>query len=315
MNRNVNLGLSPAVLLMMLLGLLLVMSVASGLVVKSIVTLSMLTGRDALISASVIQNIVAFFIPAFIVGMLSGDGAWNFNRVTYVPDWRPFVGAVLVYLISLPMMNQVIYWNSELQLPESMRGLEQTLRGWEDKNVEATTVLLSGSSVAVLISGLLSIGMLTGFCEEIFFRGSLQTILGKITGSATTAIIISAVIFSTMHFQFYGFVPRTLMGLFFGYLLVATRSLWTSAFAHCLNNSIIVLIYWLKNHDIDMMWVERFGVEKEIFPWPCIVSTAALILFFIFFRRYFFHPPQQPGTSTSEEEATLYTTKNSDQCL
>lgn len=315
MKGDIKFGLSPGLLLMILLGLLLVMSVASGIVAKAIVSVANINGRDALIAASIIQNIIAFFVPAFLAGMLSGEGSWKFNRVASLPDWRPFAGAALVYIVSLPMMNQIITWNAQLQLPESMKALEETLRGWEDKNVEATNVLLSGSSWGILVSGLLTIGVLTGFCEEIFFRGSLQNILGRITGNATSAIIIAAVIFSTMHFQFYGFVPRTLMGLFFGYLLVATRSLWPSVFAHGLNNSIIVVIYWLKNHDIDLTWVERLGATHDSFPWPFITSTVALIIFFILFRNFFFHVSQKQPAESPEKECEVTNTKNPDQCL
>ena len=51
-----------------------------------------------------------------------------------------------------------------------------------------------------------------------------------------------------MHFQFYGFVPRMLLGAYFGYLLIATKSLWVPILAHAWNNTLVVLsTYFIEN--------------------------------------------------------------------
>ena len=57
------------------------------------------------------------------------------------------------------------------------------------------------------------------------------------------AIWVTAFIFSAIHVQFYGFVPRMLMGAMFGYVLAWTGSLWVPIVMHFVNNGIAVVSY------------------------------------------------------------------------
>lgn len=98
----------------------------------------------------------------------------------------------------------------------------------------------------------------------------------------------SAVVFTTMHFQFFGFVPRLLMGAMFGYLFNWSRSLWLPIFAHALNNSVVVV----SNHFIggaDSDGVNGLGiVENGEIPWAALASLMATAIFLYRFRKYFF---------------------------
>jgi membrane protease YdiL (CAAX protease family) len=44
-----------------------------------------------------------------------------------------------------------------------------------------------------------------------------------------------------MHFQFFGFIPRLLLGALFGYYYYWSKNLWIPIIAHVLNNGIIVI--------------------------------------------------------------------------
>jgi hypothetical protein len=76
-----------------------------------------------------------------------------------------------------------------------------------------------------------------------------------------SAIWITAFIFSTMHFQFYGFIPRLLLGAFFGYLAFWSRSLWLPIFAHTLNNSMVVISTWLIKQNTNAIDVNKIGAN------------------------------------------------------
>ncbi|MDE6395798.1 MAG: CPBP family intramembrane metalloprotease, partial [Muribaculaceae bacterium] len=96
--------------------------------------------------------------------------------------------------------------------------------------------------VGSLVVSVLIVGILAGFSEELFFRGALQRLLSSANGiKPIAAIFISAFIFSFIHFQFYGFFPRLILGIYFGYLLYRTGSLWIPAIVHAFNNSLYII--------------------------------------------------------------------------
>lgn len=248
-----------------------------------------LSGRPLLLTQSCIQNIVAFAATAYIVGYFLNLGKCNeFLALNRSVKSTAIAGVVITFLFALPMLNQIIYWNANMHLPQSLSGIENVLRNWENSSAEYTAVLLSTTSVGGLIVNILVIGVLTGFCEEIFFRGALQRTLTTRGVSGHLAVWISAFIFSAVHFQFFGFVPRLLLGAFFGYLMLSTKSLWTSAFAHALNNSLVVITAWLINRGVTSSEFETLGITENGFPWFALMSMIAVTAFIYFFGRKMF---------------------------
>jgi membrane protease YdiL (CAAX protease family) len=252
--------------------------------------------RWALLTASAVQCVVAFCMPVWITGRLTTDSMPRFTGLTERVSWRPFAGVLIVYLLSLPAMNQLIAWNEAIHFPAWGAGIEATLRGWEEANGAVAEKMLSSLSVGSMIAGVAIIGLLTGFSEELFFRGGLQRILGDGMARKHVAVWVSAFIFSAIHFQFFGFFPRLIMGAFFGYLLVWTGSLWPAIFAHALNNSAVVVSVWKLGDAIGEF--EQFGVTPagEV-PMKAIISVAFVALFFCDrrCRRFFFNNITRSG--------------------
>ena len=170
-----------------------------------------------------------------------------------------------------------------------MAALEQTLRDSEDAMEQITNQLLTLNSVGDLVAGILVVGVMAGVSEEFFFRGALFGIMRR--GRANIHIVIwtVAIVFSAIHFQFFGFVPRMLLGAWFGYLLVWTRSLWVPVIAHALNNGIVVVFQWLdSNHYIDGNALDQLGVPAEgQFPVLALASAIATILLIVAAKRVF----------------------------
>lgn len=247
-----------------------------------------LQSREGLLCQSTVQCVCAFIIPALIYASRSGSGQVSLLRLVTPPSRRAVVGVITLFILGMPMLNQIIYWNENMHLPESMSSLEQTLRIWEDTGSSVTSVILDTTSIGGLITGVLVVGILTGFSEEIFFRGALQNAVGRCGVSVHSAIWIAAAIFSFVHFQFFGFVPRLLLGAMFGYLLFWTGSLWIPALAHAINNSIVVVSFWISSRGGTEIDPSSIGVSQSGFPLIFIASTAAVVIFLIFFRKFFF---------------------------
>ena len=182
-------------------------------------------------------------------------------------------------------MEWLINWNASISFPESLSSLEQLLRSWENSSAQVANTVLDVHNWFSILIGVLIIGVLTGFSEELFFRGGLQGLMVNSRVRPWLAIWIAALVFSFMHFQFFGFFPRLIMGAFFGYLLYWTGSLWNSMFAHILNNSVIVVVYGFVGEESLFSMPGEGSNLNLILP---ILSLATTIIFFLLFRNFFF---------------------------
>lgn len=188
-----------------------------------------------------LQNILTFAMPAILVAMLFANNRWEFlslnNRITF----SNFALGAALYAIASPAINYTIALNEAIVLPDCLADIENMLKASEEAAKAMTDKLLADRSVLGVSGTVLVIGLLTGFGEEIFFRGALMGIFSKILKNKHVIIWLAAFIFSLFHFQFYGLVPRMILGAIFGYTLYWSRCLWIPIILHAINNSVVVL--------------------------------------------------------------------------
>ena len=244
--------------------------------------------RDRLIWTSVFQNLIGFGGTAIVTALFLSVRPFSLLGLTTVGNWRALVGILLVFALGIPFLNQVIYWNEHMHLPSFLASLETTIRAWEENALSQTSVLLEGKSVGTLVVNVLVVGVLTGFCEELVFRGTFQRVIGSGGMSPHLAIWITAAIFSILHFQFFGFLPRLLLGAFFGYLFYWTGSIWIAGAAHALNNTITVVLTWLVANGFAPVSVDGFGVTAHGFPVMAAISLVLTLFVLIGMRSYLF---------------------------
>lgn len=236
---------------------------------------------------SIAQNLVIFILPVVMLAMLSkrtdlvpmSHTLW----MTKGPTLKSILLVVLVWIVSLPAMNYVVEWNQNIEFPSWLQGLENQLRDMESDATAAANKLLDVQSLGMMIFMVLVVGVLTGMGEEIFFRaGLLGTMLhGKV--NKHLAVWAVAIVFSAIHLQFFGFVPRILLGAWLGYLLVWTGEVWTPIIAHALNNGSIVLVTYLaKQNYISDNYLETTGTGNH---WMALGSAVATVLLLVVFMR------------------------------
>lgn len=249
-------------------------------------------GRQWLVFAS--QNILAFILPAM--------AAWKicFHRSPLVeieacswPKGRMLTLAFVVFLLAVPALNQIVYLNQEIHLPDSLSSLEDVMRDMEKAAEAKTKALLESPSAGVAIVNILIIGVLTGIGEEFFFRGALQRMLTFCQVNPHVAVWTAAVVFSAMHFQFFGFIPRMLLGAWFGYLYLWSRNIWVNSFAHALNNSFVIVSAWLIGRNMVAEDFDMLGVSCEGFPWMALASAAVTTIVIIAFLKFHRHASQK----------------------
>ena len=199
----------------------------------------------ALRIATIIQDIIIFILPAIVTAMLITRLPATFLSIDKFGQKKHYILTLITLIVSIPAMNYIIAWNESMQLPESMKGIEEWMRNSENNAAIMIKTMLGQPDIPNLIMSILIVGVLAGLSEELFFRGALQKILLSKPMNVHVAIWVTAFIFSSIHMQFYGFIPRLLLGAFFGYLVVWSRSLWLPIVAHAFNNITTVFVTWL----------------------------------------------------------------------
>lgn len=224
------------------------------------------------------QNVVMFILPAVATALLACPEPWHLLRTDRRPTARMAWLTAALVVVSIPAMNVIVDANASMHLPDSMSELENTLRRLEEA-AEATVSMIVGehTSFAGLIGAILLVGIVTGIGEEMFFRGALQPVLARCFMSRHAAIWATAFIFSAIHLQIFGFVPRLLMGAMFGYLAVWSGSIWLPAMAHALNNSIVVTVTWGVAHGYLPDSINHIGTSAAGW-WSIILALASVAL-------------------------------------
>ncbi len=177
---------------------------------------------------------------------------------------------LLVVLAFMPFNSLIIEWNANMHLPGFMQGVEQWMRDKEDQMAGLTDFLTDFDSPGQFILAMLVIAVIPAVGEELLFRGVIQRKFAEAWANVHVAIWVSAAVFSAIHFQFYGFFPRMLLGALFGYIYYWTGSLTLTIFAHFVNNGFMVLMIFLyhqKAVDIDIE-------DSAAMPWGTVVVSA-----------------------------------------
>jgi len=187
---------------------------------------------------AVMQDVFMFIAPAVLTAVVSTRQPAMLLAIGTRINWRMLILGACVMICAMPALNCVIWLNGQVPLPE---GVEAVMRSMES-SASAMVVTLQGEhTIPNLIMALLIVGVFAGLSEELLFRGAFQRLMSTGGLNAHAAIWIAAAVFSLMHMQFYGFVPRMLLGAFFGYALLWSRCLWLPVMLHTLNNAVYVI--------------------------------------------------------------------------
>lgn len=248
-------------------------------------------GRDAFLLSSVLQSLLAFIFPAWLVARMCTVSSGGYLGFSTPVSFRQFAGILIFMILITPALNAVVFWNAGLSLPGFMSSAERMMRAWEDAAAKTTAMILGDTSVWGLVSGVLVVGCLTGLSEEMFFRAGLQKAISSCGINRHVAVWISACVFSAIHFQFFGFVPRLLLGALFGYVYAYTGSIWISAFAHSLNNSAVVVTAWLTARGLTDIDFDSIGVNGAESLWLVSSSLVLGIGFIFLLWNRFMRPP------------------------
>lgn len=204
------------------------------------------------------------------------------NKTVYAQS--VFATILVVVLFMIPN-SFFIEWNSNLSMPDFLKGFESWAREKEDIAAELTTYLTQFDTFGHFALAFFVIAVLPGIGEELVFRGMLQPELQRATGNIHAAIWISAILFSAIHLQFFGFVPRMLLGVMFGYLYYWSGNIIIPMLAHFVNNGFSILMVYLYQLEIISIDLESGKSASPLIVALFTIITFGLLLYLKKFHR------------------------------
>lgn len=223
-----------------------------------------------------LNQVLTYGLAGWIMVRLGGIGR-------SIGDARPqlvWLWAAAAVIAAIPFVQTTLLG------PETLRriGLPESLLKWaietEQHSQQALLILAREPGGWVLLVNLLVFALAPALCEELFFRGFLQHQLIRLSPSRPwVGIFLGALIFSTLHFQFYGIIARALLGVLLGYFFYRSGSLWPGIVAHAVFNGVSILAMRLLPADSPLLQTESAAVEIPLhFAAPSLVVT----LFFLY---------------------------------
>ena len=224
-----------------------------------------------------IQTLGVFLLPAIICGWLFSDNYKEYLHADQPIHIPVAVWAVIGMIVVIPFINWTHSINQQMAFPEAFKGLETWMKDAEDANTRMLESMLDTKSISAIVLNFLIVCVIAAICEEFMFRGLLQSLFGRIFRNPHVLIWIVAILFSAIHLQFYGFIPRLFLGAWLGYLVYYTKSIWIPVLAHFTNNFYSVALYYVfQNTPDEIDKIDTIGTGAT---WWLAVVSLALFLF------------------------------------
>ncbi len=227
-----------------------------------------------------VSHIGLFIVPSLAFAWLVKGNIVEYFRFNKKADLRQMFLGVCIVFASLPLINLLVEINMQLSLPSYLQSLEEWMISAEETAMELTEKFLNVETPAGLITNIFIIAIVPAIGEELIFRGVLMRTLKQWTKSSHLAVWISAIIFSAMHIQFFGFLPRLFLGVLFGYLVVYSGSLWIAILVHFVNNAAAVIAYYYYHNKMSKIQLDEIGTgESGVYFVLVSVLLVSLLMF------------------------------------
>ena len=233
--------------------------------------------NDELNALKIIQlfsSIGLFIVPPLIYAKLVSESPFIELGINAITNFKSIILTVLIMLMVMPFLSFTIDINSKLILPEFMSAIEEWMKQSEEQSMLLISSFLKMDNFLDFLFIFLLVAILPAVGEELLFRGVLQKLFIKWTKKYHLGIWVTAILFSALHMQFYGFLPRLILGVMFGYLFFWSKSLWLPIIAHLLNNGSVVIAAYINPNSINDS--EPFSSSENT-----LLSISLIIISFI----------------------------------
>jgi len=240
--------------------------------------------RGMILMMQGMASLGGFIITPLIFYYMMVKGNIRKDYFNLSPDIVTSLLITVIMVFSFMVVNTVfIEWNANLQLPEVFSGFERWATDLEDSMADLTKFLTQFDSTEYFILSVVIIAVIPGVGEELLFRGFLQNIFRKLVKNDHVAVWLAALLFSAIHFQFYGLVPRMLLGALFGYLYLWSGNLLVPIVAHFLNNFVSLFSLYIYQQGLTEFDAEATEALPTVY---ILIFSVLFVSTLIYFKKY-----------------------------
>ncbi|RYZ53916.1 MAG: CPBP family intramembrane metalloprotease [Sphingobacteriales bacterium] len=195
-----------------------------------------------------LQFLFLFTIPSLLFSFFSDPKPLQYLGLKAPSSGIYWVWGILIILVAYPFVEYVGFVNQKIPVGAET---ERWMKGMEEEAARQIKFMLQERTPVELVKNLFFIALFAGVGEELFFRGILQRMFIRLTKNPWMGIILTAAIFSGIHFQFYGFFPRLFLGVLLGAIYWYSGSLWVAILAHFLYDAAVIVLVYFNPHMLE----------------------------------------------------------------
>lgn len=223
-------------------------------------------------------------LPALILTKFVYEDVSTIIRFKY-----PSIKEILIFLLGMilliPLLQSFLYIQNFIihKLAEAVPFIESIKSVFDELNkmVEDTYVsLLTQNSPLEAVFIIIIVAVVPAICEEVFFRGFVQSSL-EYKLSPFTAALITALVFGLYHFNPYGLIGLIALGTYFGYAAYKSDSIFVPVILHFANNFFAVFAFFVFGS-------EEFMEATSIDPENIGIHLSTFIILLTFFLLFLF---------------------------
>jgi len=231
------------------------------------------------------QVLALFILPPMLIGWFDCRNPFKFLQIDRIPGGRLSLLSIAALLLAVPLITFLGWLNESIQLPRFLSWLEDWMMRTEAQMGDLTGAFLDVDTFGGYLINVLMVVFLAAFGEEFFFRGVLQKLLYRWFRNPHWAIIVASILFSAFHQQFYGFIPRFVLGLLFGYLFYWSGNLWYAIIPHFINNLIPVTLSYVAPALFASGELEPVITGPNDWIWIVPATLAAVGVVYYFYKQ------------------------------
>lgn len=233
-----------------------------------------------------VSQFAIFILPPILFAYLVHRKIFDYLKLNSRFDFPQLILSVILIYVCLPFLSWIGMLNQQMVLPDFLAGVEHWMKDTEETASQQILAFLNVKTFGAILFNFIMIALIPAIGEELLFRGVLIRLFKKWFTNIHAAVIVSSILFSALHMQFYGFFPRLALGLILGYTFVWTSSLWVPIILHFLNNATILMVYYIyRTPDVLDQEIESFGASDNVFVIVLSVIFSFTLLYLIYTQK------------------------------
>jgi membrane protease YdiL (CAAX protease family) len=226
-----------------------------------------------------LASFLVFCLPALILSSIVTRNPFKYVGFRLKISVRQVLLVVMIAFVGLILSGALGELNQAIPLPAKWLAAAKEA---EAKYKESMMAMVTMKGLGDYILALLVMAAAPAIFEEILFRGALQQIFVGWTRNSFLGILLASILFSAIHFSYFGFLPRAALGLILGYVFYYSKNLWLNILIHFLYNGIIVTQLFVANKQgkqIDKVMDESMPI------WLGLVAAIGIIVLMRIFKQ------------------------------